>query len=171
MASFDGDHAREAHTFFEEAWAGTESMTVWKQEGPTTIWTRQDENADGTSSITACGECARMEVLPSEFEPYFADWAGNVCEVNHNVVEAAVVGKLGDAAVIRWVTKTPFPLANRCAFAAVYPKLDDKEDLRYYMSSEGTDAIAKAQFFDVGEDATFALANIKPVAAWNAPLS
>ena len=99
----------------------------------------------------------------------FIDWSpgtANDGNLNCNVLEAAVVGKLGAAPVIRWVTKTPFPLSNRVAFAAVYPELDDAADLRFYMSSDGTEAIAKAQFYDVGEDATFALVNIK-MSGWS----
>ena len=160
------DYAKAAHAFFEEAWSDVDSMAVWKQDGDFTIRTKTVENADGSGIFMASGEVAKMDVKPEEFLPYFADWAGNVCEVNCNVLEAAVVGKLGAAPVIRWVTKTPFPLSNRVAFAAVYPELDDAADLRFYMSSDGTEAIAKAQFYDVGEDATFALVNIK-MSGWS----
>ena len=161
MASFGTtDHRAEAEKFFDEAWAGVDGMTSWKDDGNFKIWTRQDTAANGTTSITACGEMAKMEASGEEFVPYFGDWAGNVCEVNHNVLEAAVVGKVGDAPVIRWVTKAPFPLSARCAFAACYSKLDDPKDLRYYMSSDGCQDIIKAQFFDVGEDATFALCTV-----------
>lgn len=77
-----------------------------------------------------------------------------------------MVGKVGEASVIRWITKTPFPLSSRCAFAAVYPVLDDPKELRYYMSSDGCDAITQAQFFDVGEDKTFALCKVK-MSGWS----
>ena len=152
----------DAHARFEASAGDSENMAIWKQNGPITIRTKKE--ADGTT--TAIGEHARMDATPEEILPYFAEWADNCCEVNSNITAAAWVGKLDGVRVARWVGSAPFPLSSRVAYTRMYPDVGNMDDIRAYMTSQGTEAITAEAHFGAGEDATFALMDIK-VAGWS----
>ena len=152
----------DARARFEASAGDSENMAIWKQNGPITIRTKKE--ADGTT--TAIGEHARMDATPEEILPYFAEWADNCCEVNSNITAAAWVGKLDGVRVARWVGSAPFPLSSRVAYTRMYPDVGNMDDIRAYMTSQGTEAITAEAHFGAGEDATFALMDIK-VAGWS----